>query len=161
MDVARLDAMRVHASLPTLGARREPRFNCAYLFARDRIVLQREIHQLLEAAQRIQLGKLGDPVLGENECGEVRDARAQVGLDVRNAVLSEEKCTEAGLQREVAQLCYVVVGEVDRIVVACGSHVLNGRDLVACNSHILISTQLFKCSICSFHTHLVNRVHAP
>lgn len=136
-------------------------FDSTYFFACDRVVFQSEIHQLLETSQRVQFGQLGDPILGKNECCEVRDARAQVRLDVRDAILSEEKRTQARLKREVAELCNVVVGKIDGVVVSCGTHIFDGGNFVACDLHKLISIQLFKCSICSFHTHLVDRVHAP
>ena len=97
MNIAKLDAMSVHAPLPILGARRELGFRRTNLLGCDWVVLQRKILQLLEAAQRFQIGKLSHPVLGEHDCGEVRDARAQVGLDIRDAILGEEERAQAEL----------------------------------------------------------------
>jgi hypothetical protein len=91
--------------------------NGTHLFARNRVAYQREIDQLLEPCQWIQIGQLGDAVLGEHQCLQAGYARREIGLDIRNAVLGEEQCAESGLQREVAELCDVVVSEVDRIVV--------------------------------------------
>jgi hypothetical protein len=64
------------------------------------------MYQLLESRKRIKVGKLREPVL----CREVR-------LNVRYAVLPKEQCAEAGLEGEVAELCDVVVREVNCVVV--------------------------------------------
>lgn len=55
---------------------------------------------------------------------QVRYACGEVRLDVRDAVLREEECTEAGLEREVAELRDVVVRKVDCVVVLRDSLVI-------------------------------------
>lgn len=72
---------------------------------------------MLETRQRIQVGQLCDPVLGKDQCAQVRYARRKVGLDVGDAVLREEECSETGLKRKVAELCDVVIGEIYGVVV--------------------------------------------
>ena len=72
---------------------------------------------MLETRQRIQVGQLCDPVLGKDQCAQVRYARREVGLDVGDAVLREEERSETRLEREVAELCDVVVGEIYGVVV--------------------------------------------
>jgi hypothetical protein len=81
-----------------------------YLFRRNRVAHQRQIHQRLESRQRVQICQLRNPVLGKNQRPQVRYTRREVRLDIRDAVLREEQGAEAGLEREVAELCDVVVG---------------------------------------------------
>lgn len=47
---------------------------CTYLFVCDRVAHQRQIHQLLEAAQRVQIHQLRQPVLRKDQRSQVRDA---------------------------------------------------------------------------------------
>ena len=75
------------------------------------------MYQLLESRERIEVGKLREPVLCEDEGLEVRYTCREVRLDVRYAVLPEEQCAEAGLEGKVAELCDVVVGEVNCVVI--------------------------------------------
>jgi hypothetical protein len=75
------------------------------------------MYQLLEARERVEVGKLREPVFCEDEGLQVRYARGEVWLNVRYAVLSEEQCAEARLEGEVAELRDIVVGEVNCIVV--------------------------------------------
>ena len=75
------------------------------------------MYQLVKPCERIEVGKLHEPVLCEDEGLEVRYTCREVRLDVRYAVLSEEQCAEARLEGEVAELCDVVVGEVNCVVV--------------------------------------------
>lgn len=90
------------------------------LFARYGVAHQCQIHQLLKPCQRVQITQFCNPVLRQDERLQVRYARREVRLDIRYPVLGEEQCAEAGLQGEVAELCNVVVGEVDHIVVLRG-----------------------------------------
>lgn len=48
---------------------------------------------------------------------QIRYARREIRLYARDAVLRKEQCAEAGLERKVAELRDVVVGEIDCIVV--------------------------------------------
>lgn len=107
------------------------------------------MYQFLESCERIEVGKLREPVFCEDKGLEVRYARREVRLDVRYAVLSEEQCAEAGLEGEVAELRDIVVGEVDCVVIlrivlvatsqskvmletySCCTHVFNGRNFMA------------------------------
>jgi hypothetical protein len=75
------------------------------------------MYQLLESRKRIKVGKLREPVLCEDEGLEVRYTCREVRLNVRYAVLPKEQCAEAGLEGEVAELCDVVVREVNCVVV--------------------------------------------
>jgi len=114
---------------------------------------------VLETRQRIQVGQLCDPVLGKDQCAQVRYARREVGLDVGDAVLREEERSKARLKWEVAELCDVVVGEVYGVVVLspcqysdpCSEDRCNLLALLPCSQSqkscdldytILISTQL-------------------
>jgi hypothetical protein len=104
-------------NLPALGLRADRQTQCTYLIACHRIAHQCQVHELLEARERVQVGELSDAVFGKDKRLQIRYAGREVRLDIRNAVLREEQCPEAGLQREVAKLRNVVVGEVNRVVV--------------------------------------------
>lgn len=62
-----------------------------YLFACNRVPYQRQIHQVLEPRQRIQVGQLCDPVLVKDQCSKVGYARGEIGLNVGDAVLRKEE----------------------------------------------------------------------
>jgi hypothetical protein len=65
--------------------------SCTYLFARHWVPDQREVYQLLEAAQGIQIRKFSQPILRKNQSREVRDTRREICLNIGNAVLREEE----------------------------------------------------------------------
>lgn len=88
-----------------------------HLFTRHGVAHQCQVHELPKAGQGVQIGKLRDPVLGEDKRLQVRYARREIWLEVRYAILGEEQCAKAGLQRKVTKLRDVVVGEVDCVVV--------------------------------------------
>jgi hypothetical protein len=71
--------------------------DCTYLLGRHWVAERRQMHQLLESRERIEVGKLREPVLCEDEGLEVRYTCREVRLDVRYAVLAQEQCAEARL----------------------------------------------------------------
>jgi hypothetical protein len=71
--------------------------NCTHLFARHGVAHQRQVDQLLESRQRIEISQLGNAVLREDYCLQVGYAGREIGLDVRDSVLREEEGAEAGL----------------------------------------------------------------
>lgn len=90
---------------------------CTHLFARHGVAHQSQKHELLEASQRIQICQLGETVLGQYQGVQIRYTRREVGLYAGDAVLGEKQRAQAGLQREVAELRDIVVGQVDGVVV--------------------------------------------
>lgn len=88
-----------------------------YLFASDRISHQCQVNELLEFHQRVQVGQLCDPVLSENQSAQVGNIRGKIRLDGRNPILRQEQRAQARLEWEIAELGYVVVGQVNRIVI--------------------------------------------
>lgn len=161
---------------------------CTYLLVRHRISDQTQIHQFLEPSKGVQIRQLRNPVLGQDQRRQVRYRGREVGLDGGDAVLCEEEGAQARGEGEVAQVDDVIVCEVDGVVIL---HVLHQRDFLEYGRRRLVegikgaltrAAPIFsmadilcpssrkvdingalqrKCSICSFQTHLVNRVHAP
>ena len=62
------------------------------------------MYQLVKPCERIEVGKLHEPVLCEDEGLEVRYTCREVRLDVRYAVLSEEQCAMSLSVRSIASL---------------------------------------------------------
>jgi hypothetical protein len=60
--------------LPALGYKIDQQTQHTYLFARHRVAHQRQIHQLLEPCERVQIGELSDAILGEDKRLQIRYA---------------------------------------------------------------------------------------
>jgi len=89
----------------------------AYLSSRNRVLQQHEVRKLSESAQQIQIRQLGEVVGRQDQRREIRDRLGERGLDARDAVAGEQEGAQARREREVGELCDVVVGEVDGILV--------------------------------------------
>lgn len=75
------------------------------------------MRQLLETAQGIEIGELGEIIRREDEGREVGYGSGERGLDAGDAVAGEQEGAQARREREVGELRDVVVGEVDGILV--------------------------------------------
>lgn len=94
---------------------------CTYLLCRHRVANRRQKYQLLESSERVQIRKLCETVLRQDQCLQVGNARGEIRLQVRDAILPQEERAKAGLERKVAELCDVIVGQIDCVVVLCFS----------------------------------------
>jgi hypothetical protein len=139
---------------------------CPYLFRRHRVAHDHEKNKPLKPSKRVQIRKLRNPILSQDQCLQIGNAGRQIRLDIRDAVLRQKQRAQARLEREIGELGDVVVGQVDCVVVLkyqvsaqrsiptrspdarrygtypCSAHVLNGGDFVAYSLQTLISIQL-------------------
>jgi hypothetical protein len=90
---------------------------CPYLFRRHRVAHDHEKNKLLKPSKRIQIRKLRNPILSQDQCLQIRNAGRQIRLDIRDAVLRQKQRAQARLEREIGELRDVVVGQVDCVVV--------------------------------------------
>lgn len=88
----------------------------AHLLLAHRVLQEDEVREVLEAAERVQVGQLLHAVAREHERAEVGYALTQRGLDRGDAVPGREEGAQARREGEVGEGGYVVVGEVDRVV---------------------------------------------
>lgn len=75
------------------------------------------MRQLGAALQRVEVGQLGDVVLGEHEGVQVRQALGQARREAGDAVARAQQRVQARRQREVGEARDDVVGEVDGFMV--------------------------------------------
>ena len=86
------------------------------LFRCNRVPYQRQVRQLCETTQWIQIRELSDPILREDQGVDIGYGRRDVRLDIRDPVLSQHQHLEVIIEREVSEVCDIVVGEINRIV---------------------------------------------
>ena len=90
---------------------------CPYLFRRHRVARDHKKNKLLKPSKRIEIRKLRDPILSQDQRLQIGNAGREIRLYVCNAVLRQQQRAQARLEGEVGELRDVVVRQVDCVVI--------------------------------------------